>query len=236
LHFPQEKMNRLERLFDIINKDYNIIGKWTKACALELLVNYDKAQVMEILCANLVNPSQVIRETAAWVLFTMDNEKYFDTVAVQTSETKRMLESITKKLQPGGGYAKNLLISEKWEALKNSPLFSVLPDHVLSELSFTAAEISLQAGESIVPQQENEGYLGLVLSGQINVTGNKRAVTAWKSGHIFFIMNRNGEPQSDIQCISAGETLLLKIAMTVILEIMAEFPEFTKKMVPLYLM
>ncbi len=234
LRFPQEKLNRLERLFDIINKDYNVIGKWTKACALELLVNYDKAQVMEILCANLVNPSQVMRETAAWVLFTMDNEKYFDTVAVQTAETKKMLEGITKKLQPGG-HAKNLLISEKWEALKNSTLFSVLPDHILSELSFAATEIRLQADESIVPEQDREGYLGLVLSGQISVTVKRRNVKAWKSGHIFFIMGPNGESHNDIQYISTGDTLLLKIDMTVILDIMAEFPEFTRKMIPLYL-
>jgi HEAT repeat protein/predicted MFS family arabinose efflux permease len=232
--FPQEKLSRYERLVDIINKDYNVVSKWTKACALELLVNYDRELVSPILCANIINPSQVIRETAAWVLHTIDIEKFFDTLALQKIEDKKKLEPITKKLEGGKSYRANLLVSEKIESLKSTGLFSVLPDLIVSELAMSVAEMSVGKDETLEGHSGAPAFIYVVLSGQIVVTTGQQKERAFKSGDIFIIETER-DSVKDSQYIASKETLLLKLDIREIYDIMTEQSDFTQKFIPYYI-
>jgi HEAT repeat protein len=105
--FPQEKLSCLERIFDIINKDYNVIRNWTKTCAVELLIHYKKDEVAEILCANIVNPSRMISETAAWILHALDQDLFYDVLSLQHPRTKQRLENVTKKIGMAKSFRKS---------------------------------------------------------------------------------------------------------------------------------
>jgi ATP/ADP translocase len=65
--YPQEVYELRERLIDVVNKEYGIINKWTKACAIEMLkvIKEDEDnRVRQLLLANIVNPDYLISETA----------------------------------------------------------------------------------------------------------------------------------------------------------------------------
>ena len=54
--FPREKYNYIQVLYEIINRNYNQINRWTKACAVYSLSNIPRIKVNDSLLAQLFNP------------------------------------------------------------------------------------------------------------------------------------------------------------------------------------
>ncbi len=231
--FPQEKLTCLERFCDIINKDYNLIRSWTKACAVELLIHFDVREVSEILCANMVNPSRMIRETAAWVLHAMDPDLFFDVIAVQRPDVKQQLEAITRKIGMLKPFRDKLLITEKTEALKNSGFFTGIPDPVLADLAMTAEDVTLETGQSLPEHDDGGAYFCLVLSGQVIKRENKTLEVIFGQGQVLI---REPDPSSRtrVHYSAKEDCLLLLIAMDLIIDLMRDYPVFTGKLLEWY--
>ncbi len=140
-HYPQEKLSKLDRIKDIINKDYTEVNRWTKACAIELLRNYNSEEISEITAANIVNPDPLLAECAAWVLFNKNQNKYIDTVIKFEKRETIKLKTLTKNLKER---TKNnyTLIFEKINILKNTEQFKETPELNLIDLAIKSAEIT----------------------------------------------------------------------------------------------
>ena len=80
--FPQQKLNQLDRLIDIINKDFTKINRWTKASAIKQLQDFEFGMTSEILTANIINPDTILMETALYVLFITNPDKYFESIVM----------------------------------------------------------------------------------------------------------------------------------------------------------
>ncbi|TAF72753.1 MAG: hypothetical protein EAZ53_14955 [Bacteroidetes bacterium] len=74
--FPRQKLDKVEVLKQIINRDYNSINKWTKACALHAYGHLEEAPMCDDLTANLFNPDPLIREVAAWAIYSKNPASY----------------------------------------------------------------------------------------------------------------------------------------------------------------
>ncbi len=231
--FPQEKLSCLKRICDIINKDYNLIRSWTKACAVELLIHYDTGEVSEILCANIVNPSPMISETAAWVLHARNPDLFYDVLAVQRSRDKQHLESVTKKMAMLKSFRDKLLITEKTEALKNSGLFTGIPDPSLAELAMTAADLTLDPDQAVTKPEGDSEYFYLVLSGRVERQDNKSVTTTYGSGHVF-LKEPDSVSKGKVHYIAKEDSLLMMIDMDRIIDLMRDYPAFTGKLLEWY--
>ena len=133
--FPQEKMTFIDRLEDIISKDYSQINRWTKACAIEALSkisNDDSLQTEELLAANIVNSDPLLGELAAWILYTKFRNYYLDTMARFEKKETIQLSKIVNKIHLR---EKNTdkLIYEKVCLLKSTEFFA--PVHELQILN-----------------------------------------------------------------------------------------------------
>lgn len=64
---------------DIINCDYNLLGVWTKACALRSIPALEDAWLGESVAAMLFSPDQILREEAARLLSRSSMELYRST-------------------------------------------------------------------------------------------------------------------------------------------------------------
>lgn len=72
--FPTEPMTKREVLQLLIQKDYKWINRWTKACAIYELSEYDNPEDTRIFIANLINPHPMLREAAAKALYKRNTE------------------------------------------------------------------------------------------------------------------------------------------------------------------
>jgi hypothetical protein len=63
-YFPIEKKNYLETLTDILNRDFNLLCVWTKACALIELNDNEKVAISDDIAALIFHPDPMICELA----------------------------------------------------------------------------------------------------------------------------------------------------------------------------
>jgi hypothetical protein len=107
--FPLEIPSVNELVEDIINCDYNILGVWTKACALRSIPALEDASLSESASALLFSPDQILREEAARLLSRSSMELYRSTssripeknrihldriVSDQTNDRELMLDKV----------------------------------------------------------------------------------------------------------------------------------------------
>ncbi len=107
--FPLEIPSFAGLVEDIINCDYNILGVWTKACALRSIKALGDASLGESAAALLFSPDQILREEAARLLSRSSMELYRSTssripeknrihldriVSDQTNDRELMLDKV----------------------------------------------------------------------------------------------------------------------------------------------
>lgn len=134
--FPQEKMEPFDRVCDIINQEQARVNHWTRSCAINALQvtgAHDPDMTASLLAANLVHPDRLIGEVAAWNLFNMFQDYYFDTLVRFDKHGTLRLEPVTAKIKRRAA-GSDLLIFEKIVLLKAGELFAPVPETKLVPL------------------------------------------------------------------------------------------------------
>jgi hypothetical protein len=156
---------------DIINRDYNLISLWTKACALRTMTVTEDHDMAESVTALLFSPEEIIQEEAAYLIARTNPELYF-------SASDRIPDSIKNRLDNiiSGTREKREMLFEKTQFL--SSLFGgILEDELLSlasEMRFkkkiNVDEEDMKVGFMVWPiSDENPGKQVIVF---YDVSGN----------------------------------------------------------------
>jgi hypothetical protein len=160
--YPQQKMDVVERLRDIINKDYLKINRWTKACALVYLKNFPGNE--NIFLSNLLNPDPFIMQNSMKVLKQQDSERF---KVVYSKLNKDRLSFIEKYPIENSQEILGLSLSEKVNRVKNNLLFTAFSNPELSRVIENSLDISLKAGEEFNPRERTPEAILIVLSGKL---------------------------------------------------------------------
>ena len=89
--FPVEVNGRNKLLEDILNRDYNLIGIWIKACALRSIDKIDGSEMAESTIALLFSPEPILQEESVNLIRRSSIEFYY-------SACNRLPESIRNRL------------------------------------------------------------------------------------------------------------------------------------------
>lgn len=102
----RKKLKRLSRFYpgevsghknlaeDIINRDYNLISIWTKACTLRSIVKIEDRQMAESVTALLFSPEEIIQEESAYLIARSNPELYYSAAYRISGQVKRKLDKI----------------------------------------------------------------------------------------------------------------------------------------------
>ncbi|MFN0050006.1 MAG: cyclic nucleotide-binding domain-containing protein [Cytophagales bacterium] len=143
--FPRQKLDSIEVLKQIINRDYNKVNKWTKACAMYCYANMQESEMCDDLTANLFNPDPLLREISAWSIVKKDYYSY-------KQNSNRLVENIRKELDSQFLNAthdeneprKQLSRIEKIFFLKELPAFKNVPGVILVEFVELIEEVIIK--------------------------------------------------------------------------------------------
>ena len=126
--FPGEIPGRRKLLEDIINRDYNLICLWTKACTLRSIDKMEGEEMAESVTALLFSPEQIIQEESANLIERSNPELY-------SSASGRIPEHISKRLDKiiNGTADKKGFLYEKVKFL--SAFFEGIPEDDLLPLA-----------------------------------------------------------------------------------------------------
>jgi ATP/ADP translocase len=94
--FPGEvpQYNKLQE--DIVNRDYNLLTIWTKACALRNLKEIQEDDMAESVVALLFSPEQILQEESAMLVARSSRELYRSVSVRIQQETKIHLDKIVE--------------------------------------------------------------------------------------------------------------------------------------------
>jgi ATP:ADP antiporter, AAA family len=159
--FPGEvpKYNKL--LENIINRDYNLLSLWTKACTLRNLPEIDGDDMAESVVALLFSPEGIIQEESAKLIARSSKELY-KTASLRIAEaTKKRLDNIVN-----GETDQMDLVFEKVKFL--SDCFKGIPEE---EFLSMAGSMKYVKDPGSLKSVNSDNYLFWYLSDKKQVTG-----------------------------------------------------------------
>jgi CRP-like cAMP-binding protein/HEAT repeat protein len=184
--FPQQTLNRTQRLQALIAGESAWIHPWIRVCAVYTVVQLAAAEFAETVISALSDPDQLVRETAIWALWKLDPavfSPYAEQVAQDPSlQVIRSVEQL-KREQEGG----TTMIStvEKVMRLKAVGFFSETPEEVLAEVASILEELEISSGEMILEKGETGNAMYIIVDGQVRIHDGERNVTDLGENEIF---------------------------------------------------
>jgi ATP/ADP translocase len=146
--FPQEKMQFVDRLHDVLNQEFTLTNQWTKACAILQLKNLNLDNwhpTYRILAANLVNPNPLLNELAASVLHHLDYDFYTETISRFNPGNYPMISALDKKIRDPE-LNSGLLLVDKVMILRNTEFFKLIPETRIIDFLLKNKEICFVKG------------------------------------------------------------------------------------------
>lgn len=166
-YYPQNDLKFAETLRMLINRDYNLNNRWTKACAVHyigdnLLTGYE----MDLI-ANLFNPDGLIRETAAWSIYQLDPNIFrFHINRLDLVSRKELEAMIGDSLQ---GQKKRILRYDKVWLLANMAIFKTIPHFVLSNVVEMTQDLYLKAGDEVNLKKDMMAFGFILYNGELEL-------------------------------------------------------------------
>ena len=213
-YYPLQEFEGYEDLLkQIINRDYNRITRFTKALALYRMHNLEGVGVSNDIIANLFNPDPVLRQTAAYLLYTLDKDAYhFNTKRLKPSVKKEMDKALLPPvfLQEGEEYHQQLLYIERLLQLKNMVEFKEISGNVVTSLAEVFDEIRVSKDTLLIEKGDpGNAPIFIILKGAVELTDADGHVTKLGKNDMFGESKLLDSEQFDIQARTTETTDLL---------------------------
>jgi len=154
--FPGEIPDYNSLMEDIINRDYNLLGIWIRACALRNLKDINSGHIGESIVALLFSPEIILQEESARLLTRSEKDLFNEVSSRIPADIRERLKKIS-----GGNMAEEEFVYEKVRFL--SLCFTGIREE---DLLFLAGSViyAQKISREIFPQQDGV----IVWSGNIN--------------------------------------------------------------------
>ncbi|HEY8402511.1 MAG TPA: cyclic nucleotide-binding domain-containing protein [Cytophagaceae bacterium] len=235
-HFPSEPLPKLDVLYDLIQRDYKYVNRWTKACAIRELTD-EKGEVnLDIFLANVINPDPLLSETAAVALYIKAPELF-----------KTTFERFKREL--GAGFSKDLIgkividattdhfsaPSLKLEMIKfmnEVEDFRYIPGIVLMEVARVMEFQALRQGESLIKTDspDNLDYY-VVRSGKLEMLKDGQHIAVYEQKQFIHNYQLLTDYDSSVEIRAVTDTELYKIRQEEFNELMSFYEEIPWSMI-----
>jgi len=165
-YFPREHFEPLRLLNNILNRDFNQISRWIKACALYNLAFQKDYEPNFAVIAHVFNNDRLLQEVAAWLLYHHKPDQFEKVIErVSQEDQDELINTIShNQLQDGlnDGY---FLLVEIVMFLKEIDIFSNINGDQLCDLADNTRVIRMKAGESIDLKNPENNAIYVVAEG-----------------------------------------------------------------------
>lgn len=228
-NYPPEYFDSYEDLLlQIINRDFNRINRYTKALAMFRFSELS-THVTADLIANLFNPDPLLLQTAAYAIYRIDEEAYYN-------NTKRLKPTIKKELDKAilppvfrsedEVFHQKLLLIERVLKLKEIDIFQNIPGELITYMAEAFEEVRVKMGETVIREGDRgSAPMYIVLDGEIDIYEGDKKVGERISGGVFGEKNLLESEKYDFTALARGEGTLLLMRKEELLNLMSKHIE-----------
>jgi ATP:ADP antiporter, AAA family len=167
-YYPQRDLKFTETVRMVINRDYSLNNRWTKACAIHFIGENNITGYNMDLIANLFNPDLLIREISAWSMYQNDPSSYHLHINRLDIGSKKELESMINN--NGSVKSRKMLRFEKIRLLGQIELFKYIPAFILSNVVEMSQDLYLEKGKEIHLDHENLEFIYALNQGRLELS------------------------------------------------------------------
>ena len=141
--FPQEQLEPLQRIIDIIYRDSASSGYWAKACAIENMVSLESKEsdlITTVLAATMVHPHPLMAGQAAWTMRRLNEHSFMETSARLASAGQLPATSILHTIRNSEPGSRPLLF-EQTKMVKSTELFYNISENDIVNILLKHPEI-----------------------------------------------------------------------------------------------
>jgi AAA family ATP:ADP antiporter len=145
--YPGEIHEYGKLIEDLINRDYNLLGIWIRACAIRSLNDIENENIGESLVALLFSPEKILQEESARMLSRYDKELYKSASSRISAGKRDQLDAIIDGERAEGEllYEKVRFLSECFPGLSKEDL--LLPAETMKHVKdVQSADLDLPGG------------------------------------------------------------------------------------------
>jgi len=228
IYYPVDITPLNELLIDIINRDFNQIGKWTKACALKCLFSIENFEVTDDLVAQLFNPDELLSELTVCLIFKNDNEKLEKCFKRLDEKTKSRLRVSLENFKN----SESKLLINKILFLKSVDYFKALAGDKLIRLSKLLKDSVFNEGDDIESIDTDFAIIVYMLvSGQVEVGNENGIIARLKPGSIFGGVFSQHYPNSLPVFTASGNVFVYSINQDLFDTVVFDYPEYAESLV-----
>jgi AAA family ATP:ADP antiporter len=223
IFYPRVQLDEKLVLKFLINRDFTQSNRWTKATVLHQIGVQKISEFNLDLIAQIFNPDQLIRETAAWALNQIDPALYTTHVARLGADVKRALDRSVL----GGGV--NLMLFDKVLFFQQTELFEDVPGITLSYLADVTKTINLDEGKTLIVDESQNTDFYIVFQGEVDYYDHNKKVITYQPGQ--FVGERlSSSGYINSHALKASKkSVLLKVNKEQFYELLAEHVHMADK-------
>ncbi|MFW5700520.1 MAG: hypothetical protein ACOCWM_02425 [Cyclobacteriaceae bacterium] len=225
-HYPQSDLTFYETLKHLVNRDFNQISRYAKACTY---MHIGKNQVKNfnlILIANLFNSDWLIKECAAWTLYQTDPQAYHDNLLRLPHNEQTALNNCIVAAENNN----KLIRFQKIEALKKVGLFEIMPGTHIANLVDHIFDFNLHKGESLDISHDIHHNFYIVNKGIFNLLINQDFQRQYEEGDILMeYFKINAEDELFIKTDNGCQ--VLKVSKNFLYDFLADHYDLSLKIV-----
>jgi AAA family ATP:ADP antiporter len=186
LYFPRESYNPVQVINYILNRDFNLNNRWTKACAIHASAFLPEFRISRGLVAQMFNTDRLLQETAAWVIYHKDVQAYQAILERLPDRDKRFIDSSIENNRLLDGLNDGFFLwIEKVMFIKQIPAFHSIHGSLLADLADKIMPLDFDAGERIRLNSEDHNAPILIMAhGEIVLRNAGETVARLKKGDI----------------------------------------------------
>ncbi len=228
--FPRDRFDEIQVLKQILNRDFNQINQWTKACALYTLNQIEEFQVTDSIIAHLFNPDPLLSEMAAWLIQSKDENTYKRISMRIKREVRIELNEILASTQFKNELTDSLSLRfEKVLFLKSTNLFKDMPGYLLAEIVDSVNFRNYRTGEMIFSRLDNfPADLMVMAGGKAILTGPEGFRKELSKGDAIGEIMLPDMDASAIEGIMENKGSALLIGSGKLFDLMAKYEQITK--------
>lgn len=233
VHFPREKYNPIQVINYILNRDFNLNNRWTKACAIHMAAFMPDFRVSRGLAAQVFNHDRLLQETAAWVIFNKDKKAFQGLRDRLPPRDKKFLDNSIEDNQLLDGLDDGFFLGiETVMFLKTVHVFRNIQGSFLCDLADKVQPIDLLPGEFLkFKSNDHNSPLFIVAHGKVQLRNEDVVVGDLEKGDVYGDLFQDGPAPAATALTAADRAVVFKIDVMDFYFVMANHHELVQGLI-----
>jgi len=233
LYYPRESYTPIQVINYILNRDFNLSNRWTKACAIHAAAFMDEFRISRGLVAQVFNSDKLLQETSSWVIYNKDKKAYASIAERLPQKDKKFLDSSIENNQLLDGLNDGFFLwIEMIMFIKQLPIFKNIHGALISDLADKIHPLDLPAGDKMKfnPDDHNSPIL-IIAHGEVNMMMDNNVVRNLKTGELYGDLFQDGPAEKANALVVKERSIIFKIDLMDFYFVMANHHELVQGLI-----